>query len=160
MRLPLPLASLVAALLLPASCLLTGCGKPAQRPASVLTEPDRAFLEGYEKVRVALAGDNLSAAKRAADTLASASKPAASPGAKPSDAYVAARLVADAVTLDSARENFKILSALAIRRAGDVTGYYVMTSPIAPGGDWLQASAKVDNPYLGRATRSFGQIKK
>lgn len=142
-----------------ALAFLSGCGKPAPRPASSLTPKDREVLAAYEKIRAALASDDLLVAKRTAGKLADAVKPG-SPSDKPSVFFAPAKALADCTALDHAREAFAALSRPAIALAGNVAGFYVLTSPMAGGSDWLQTNPEVDNPYLGRALHSMGDLKK
>lgn len=139
--------------------LLSGCGKPAQRPAASLTDKDREVLAAYEKIRQSLASDNMQTATRTAGKLADAVKPG-SPTDKPSDFFAPAKTLAACTALDKARDAFRALSRPAIALAGNVAGFYVMTSPMAADSDWLQTTAEVDNPYLGQAMHSTGDLKK
>lgn len=148
----------VAPLLL-ALAFLAGCGKPAQRPASFLTPKDREVLAAYEKIRAALASDDLMTAKRTAGKLADAVKPG-SPSDKPSDFLAPAKALADCMALDQARDIFRALSRPAIALAGNVAGFYVLTSPLAAQSHWLQTTPEVDNPYFGKAMHSMGDLKK
>lgn len=142
-----------------AVAFLSGCGKPAPRPASSLTPKDREVLAAYEKIRAALATDDLLLAKRTAGKLAEALKPG-SPSDQPSAFLAPAKTLADCTALDNARDVFRTLSQPAIALAGNVAGFYVLTSPLAAGSDWLQTAPEVDNPYLGRAMHTIGDLKK
>ena len=116
---------------------------PAAPRSEGLSEADAAFLASYEKVRAALAGDNLDAAKEAAAGLEGA------------EAIAAAKKVAEA------RVAFKALSATAIAKAKGHAGYYVAHCPMVKGGgaDWLATKKVIENPYFGSAMFSCGYIK-
>ena len=100
-----------------------------------------AFLAGYEKVRAALADDNLAAATTAAQAL---------PGAE---------AVAQAKSIGAARKAFKGLSLRAVELAQGRPGWWRMHCPMYPGGaDWVQPSAEVANPYWGKSMLRCGEI--
>ncbi len=139
--------------------LMAGCGRHAQRPASALSENETKALAAYEKIRVALASDNPRNAKRAADELIAAVQSV--PASDKSAAFLEpAKGFSKATALDSARDAFRALSRVAIHIAGDVAGFYVMTSPMAADSEWLQTTPDVDNPYLGLALHTTGELKK
>ena len=143
-------------------CLLlanAGCGHAKGRPASSLSERDRATLDGYEQIRAALANDNLRTAKTAASSLAALLRPADANTPAPA-AYTPAEEVGSAIAIDRARQVFKTLSAKVIPLAQGVEGFYVMTCPLPSAGDWVQQKPEVDNPYLGKAIHTFGELKK
>lgn len=150
--------SRVVVLLLAVS-LFSGCGRPAKRPASSLTDRDRAALASYEKIRAGLAADDLRAVKRGADELVKNVTPG-SPSDQPSPFLEPAKTLAAAAAMDVSRDAFRKLSRPAIALAGDVEGFYVMTSVMTPNSDWLQTKPDVDNPYLGRAMHSIGELRK
>jgi hypothetical protein len=108
-----------------------------------LSEADAAFLASYEKIRAALAGDNLDAAKTAAADV------------KEAEEIAAATKIADA------RVAFKALSATAIAKAKGHAGFYVAHCPMVKGGgaDWLATKKEIENPYFGNAMFSCGYIK-
>jgi hypothetical protein len=135
-----------------AGCCATDAAKPvktafAEPPpaprAEGLSEADAAFLASYEKIRAALAGDNLDAAKAAATGLEGA------------EAIAAAKKIADA------RVAFKALSAKAIAKAKGHAGFYVAHCPMVKGGgaDWLATKKAIENPYFGSAMFACGYIK-
>lgn len=127
------LRRLVALVLL---CTLAVAGR-----AAPLADTDRAFLEHYEKVRAALAADDLAAARHAATAL---------PAAKP---------VADAKDLSSARKAFKKLSAQAVALARGQPGYFIAHCSMFPGGaDWVQTTEKLSNPYWGKSMPHCGEL--
>jgi hypothetical protein len=108
-----------------------------------LSEADAEFLASYEKIRSALAGDNLDAAKAAAADV------------KGAEEIASAKKIADA------RVAFKGLSATAIAKAKGHAGFFVAHCPMVKGGgaDWLATSKKIENPYFGSAMFSCGYIK-
>lgn len=111
--------------------------------AAELTKSQTNFLANYEGVRAALAADDLEAAKRSAANI--------------TKSQTAAQL-SKASSLDAARVAFKKLSTEAIQIAKGHQGYYVANCPMA-GSDWLQATTKISNPYLGREMATCGSIK-
>ncbi len=111
-------------------------------------------LASYVKVSAALADDDLAAAKAAAVAVA---KHAGMSDKK--EIAAKAEAVAKATKIDAARENFKALSAAVEPLAAGEKGYVVMHCPMA-GADWLQTSAKVQNPYFGKAMLTCGAPKK
>ncbi|MFT3828863.1 MAG: hypothetical protein QM691_04060 [Opitutaceae bacterium] len=111
--------------------------------AAPLTEADRAFLAAYEKVRAALATDDLAASRAAAEAIPEA------------------KAVADAPDLSSARKAFKQLSARAVALARDQPGYFIAHCSMFPGGaDWVQTTDAVSNPYWGKSMPRCGEIVK
>ena len=134
-----------------------GCARHATRPASVLSENDRALLDDYESIRTALAGDDLRAAKRAATAMNTLVKKAA----KPDPALVTATDdIGNAVALDRARTSFEPLSASMVKLAESVEGFYVFDTPIPAGAQWVQKTAETDNPYTGKAMHDIGTLRK
>ena len=129
-----------------------------------LTAAERVMLEQYESIRVALAQDNLAAAQSAASQLS---------GSFPGNEKIAnaSRAVANAASLEEARERFKILSNKVIPLARGNDGYFIVGCPMgtcpAPCvncqmsrfGDWVQSTATVGNPFLGAAARRCGAVK-
>ena len=110
--------------------------------AAPLDESDKTFLAHYERIRVALYGDNLAAARTAAKELPEA------------------QAIAEADSISAAREAFKALSARAIALARDRPGYFIAHCTMFPGGaDWVQTSGRIDNPYWGRSMPHCGTIE-
>jgi hypothetical protein len=110
--------------------------------ADPVSEKDKQFLARYEKVRAALAADDLSAAKAAARDLGD------------DDATLA-----KSNSLKEARAAFEKLSETAKQKAAGQSGYYVVTCPMLKK-DWVQNSEKISNPYDGKEMASCGEIKK
>ncbi|CAN5439011.1 hypothetical protein BH18VER1_BH18VER1_05140 [soil metagenome] len=110
--------------------------------ASDLSAEDKTFLDRYEKVRAALAADDLSTAKTAAGELGEQ-------GAA----------VAKSDTIKAARSEFTKLSERAIELGRGKEGYYVANCPMLKK-DWLQTSTKISNPYAGKSMLECGVIRK
>ena len=139
---------------------VSGCSRHADtRPASSLSEQDRAVLDDYEQIRAALAADNLLATHYPASDLVKKLTPTDTKALAPAALAPAAGIMA-APALDRARQIFKRLSAAVIPKASGVEGYYVMTCAMPSAGDWVQRSPNVDNPYFGKDMHDFGDLKK
>jgi len=107
-----------------------------------LSNSDKEFLTAYEKVRSALAADDLAGAKAAATELR--------------DDGIA---VAKSSSLKEARLAFEALSDKAKQLAAGQSGYYIVNCPMLKK-DWVQNSEKIGNPYYGKEMGSCGEIKK
>jgi hypothetical protein len=110
--------------------------------AAPLSDTDRQFLERYEKVRSALAADDLAAAKTAAGDVGDE-------GAE----------LSKSSSLKEARAAFEKLSDKARQRAAGQPGYYVAYCPMLKK-DWVQTTDKIANPYYGKRMLECGEIKK
>jgi hypothetical protein len=110
--------------------------------AANLSDKDKQFLAGYEKVHTALAADDLSTAKSAAKDL----------GEEGSD-------IAKAESLKDARAGFEKLSNRAKTLVAGQPGYHVFHCPMLKK-DWVQSSTAVANPYGGKEMVGCGEIKK
>ena len=110
--------------------------------AASLSETDKQFLAGYEKVRSALAADDLVNAKAAA-----------------SDLQDDGAAVAKSSSLKEARVAFEKLSDKAKTLATEQPGYYVVNCLMLKK-DWVQTSEKIGNPYYGKEMATCGEIKK
>lgn len=110
--------------------------------AAELSDSDKQFLAGYEKVRAALAADNLAEAKKAA---AETGEDGAG--------------LARTESLIMARKEFAKLSERAITMAKGQPGYYVVNCPMVKK-DWVQTSEKISNPYAGKEMLTCGVVKK
>jgi hypothetical protein len=110
--------------------------------AAPLSETDKQFLAGYEKVRSALAADDLGAAKTAAADLGDE-----------------AAELAKSSSLKDARAAFEKLSEKAKQLATGQAGYYVAHCPMLKK-DWVQTSEKIANPYGGKEMVTCGEIRK
>lgn len=107
-----------------------------------LSDTDKQFLAGYEKVRAALAADDLDKAKTAAGDLRDEGGALAKSG-----------------SLKEARVAFEKLSEKAKTLAAGQSGYYVVNCPMLKK-DWVQNSEKISNPYAGKQMLTCGEIKK
>jgi len=122
-----------------AACIALATSVSAAGP---LSDNDKQFLAGYEKVRAALAADDLSAAKVAARDLGD-------DGAA----------LAKSSSLKEARVAFERPSDKAKQLAAGQPGYYVVNCPMLKK-DWVQISETIGNPYYGKEMASCGEIKK
>ena len=126
-------------ILLVTSCVALGS---AMIQAAPLSDTDKQFLARYEKVRGALAADDLGAARTAAGDLG--------------DEGAA---LAKSSSLKDARAAFEKLSDKAKQLAAGQAGYYVVHCPML-NKDWVQTSEKIANPYYGKEMATCGEIKK
>jgi hypothetical protein len=110
--------------------------------ATALSDQDKQFLAGYDKVHQALVADDLAGAKKAARELGAAG-----------DQLSKSNSLADA------RSAFGKLSGQAEKLAAGQSGYYVMHCPMK-NADRVQTSAKVENPYGGKEMLTCGEVKK
>lgn len=110
--------------------------------AANLTDKDKQFLAGYEKVHTALVADDLSSAKSAAKDLGDEGS-----------------AVATAGSLKDARASFEKLSDRAKTLAAGESGYHVFHCPMLKK-DWVQSSTTVANPYGGKEMLGCGEIQK
>ena len=110
--------------------------------AASLSDNDKQFLAAYEKVRSALAADDLAAAKAAASDIGNDGMP-----------------LVKSTSLKEARVAFEKLSDKAKQLAAGQPGYYVANCPMLKK-DWVQTSEKIGNPYYGKEMASCGEIKK
>lgn len=109
--------------------------------ADPLSPADKEYLAGYEKVRSALAADDLAAAQTAAKSLGEEGTS-----------------VSESRSLEAARSSFAALSAKAEKLASGQPGYYVVHCPMAKK-DWVQTSETISNPYYGKEMAACGVIK-
>jgi hypothetical protein len=126
--------------MLAAAIAITAIAVSAQ--AANLSDKDKQFLTGYEKVHTALAADDLSAAKSAAKDL----------GEEGSD-------IAQAGSLKDARAGFEKLSNRAKTLVAGQSGYHVAHCPML-NKDWVQTSTTIANPYGGKEMIGCGEIQK
>jgi len=110
--------------------------------AANLSDQDKQFLAGYDKVHHALIADDLVRAKKAATELGAAGEQ-----------------LSKSNSLADARSAFGKLSGQAEKLAAGQSGYYVMHCPMK-NKDWVQTSDKVANPYGGKEMVSCGEVKK
>jgi len=110
--------------------------------AADLPPEDKQFLAGYEKVRSALATDDLNGAKQAAVELGEAGS-----------------AFAQSEKIDAARAEFSKLSERAVQLGRGQSGYYVVNCPMLRK-EWLQPSGRISNPYAGKSMPECGSIRK
>ncbi len=110
--------------------------------AADLSAGDKEFLAKYEKVRAALANDNLEDAKKAAGELGEEG---------------AALSKSDKIA--TARTEFSKLSDHAIKLASGQSGYYIVNCPMVQK-DWVQPTGAISNPYAGQSMPTCGAIRK
>ncbi len=110
--------------------------------AANISDQDKKFLAGYEKIQTALAADDLATAKTAAQDL----------GDEGSD-------LAKAGSLPDARTSFEKLSTKAKTLVAGQSGYHVVHCPMLKK-DWVQTSTTVANPYGGKDMVSCGEVQK
>jgi hypothetical protein len=110
--------------------------------AANLSDKDKQFLAGYEKVHTALAADDLGGAKAAASEL----------GDVEAD-------LAKSNSLKEARVAFEKLSTQAKQLAAGQPGYHVFHCPMLKK-DWVQTSTTTANPYGGKGMVSCGEMQK
>ena len=125
---------------LAAAIALTAMAFAAQ--AANLSDKDRQFLAGYEKVHTALAADDLPTSKSAAKDL----------GEEGND-------IAKAGSLKDARAAFEKLSSRAKTLVAGQSGYHVAHCPML-NKDWVQTSTTISNPYGGKDMVGCGEIQK
>lgn len=123
-------------------CVFAATTLAAPLHAAELSAADKQFLGTYEKLHVALAADDLAAAKSAAAELGDDGK-----------AIVAADKI------ETARAEFVELSDRAIKTARGQDGYHVAHCPMLKKS-WVQTSTEITNPYAGKAMLNCGVIKK
>lgn len=110
--------------------------------AANLSDKDKHFLAGYERIHTALAADDLSTVKAAAREL----------GSEGND-------IAKATSLKDARANFEKLSSRAKTLVAGQPDYHVFHCPML-NKDWVQTSTTTANPYGGKAMVGCGDIQK
>lgn len=126
-----------------------------QEPTTKET-PASPQLEGYPAIATALYKDDLEAAKKAAEAMATRGKDSAM--------TKHCQAIADSKTLEEARKHFKALSDLAIPIAKEQKTMHEVHCPMAfddQGASWLQPSGdEVQNPYMGARMPHCGKVVK
>lgn len=121
-----------------------------------LSPRDQVLIEKYERVRIALALDNLQAAKQAASDLAGYFK-----DQKTIAGGAEALIKAD--SLEAARYAFKVISGDVVKIARGHRDCYVMCCPSnCPRvffGEWVQTYPVIENPFMGKEMMHCGMIK-
>lgn len=134
------------------------CGAPAAKKAALNKEeakPARLMLNSYERISNALAADDLKEAKAAARTFAALCDIAGNKGCDKS-----LRNFMEAEKIEEAREEFKAISAQAVKLAANEDGFYVMTCSMAgENADWVQSTKEIRNPYRGAEMLRCGSVK-
>lgn len=110
--------------------------------AAQLTDQNKQFFAGYDKVHTALAVDDLASAKSAAKDL----------GEGGGD-------LAKAKSLSDPRAAFGKLSDKTKSMVAGQSGYYVFHCPMLKK-DWVQTSTTTANPYTGKDMAGCGEIQK
>ena len=118
---------------------LLGLTAQAHDKRAPLTDAQKSFLSQYEPVRAALAADDLATVKKAATVVEKDLAVIAKDEPKAQSAADAAKKLAGADSLKTAREAFKALSKRAVHLAGSQKGYYIANCPMVEGGegDWV-----------------------
>jgi hypothetical protein len=108
------------------------------------------LLKSYDAISMALAKDDLAAAKSAASELAEKAK-------ENDDETISKQAgeLANSASIDAAREGLKRLSDEAANLAKGSDDYHVMTCPMAKA-NWVQSGDKVMNPYMGKKMQQCG----
>ncbi|MFN2509620.1 MAG: DUF3347 domain-containing protein, partial [Chthoniobacterales bacterium] len=105
-------------------------------------------LEQYEILRSGLAADELASAKNGATNLVTAVQEEFA-GSKPM--IDAAQKLAASESLNDARAAFQVMSKELVNLVQGQPGFFVMNCPMMKDGLWVQTTAKVSNPYKGKA---------
>ncbi|MEO5721058.1 MAG: hypothetical protein ABIR71_06270 [Chthoniobacterales bacterium] len=124
-----------------AACIFTSIALAGSLHAAELSSTDQEFLGHYDKVRLALAADNLTEAKTAASELGDEGQS-----------------ITSAKDLAAARAVFGTLSERAVTLAKGQNGYYVAHCPMVKKS-WVQTSTEIKNPYYGKEMLACGVIK-
>lgn len=132
--------------------VLAALAPSALAPSALRAEPI-PVLDLYTEVSKALAADDLQATQKAADELQKAAAKV-----QPELAVLAGQ-VFGSDSLASARQAFKPLSEQAVKMAGGIEGYHIMTCPMAKA-DWVQQDRQLANPYYGASMLRCGSVKK
>lgn len=137
----------------------------AQSPAISPESVDR-LLEPYFEIQSALASDNLAAARKGAASLDAALE-AGPPPAEVTSLRAAVEKIAAAADISAARSAFQTVSQSLEALIGDVgisgqRDVFKMRCPMAfggQGGEWLQSSDKLANPYYGAMMLRCGTVE-
>jgi hypothetical protein len=143
--------------------MISGLVAWALHPKS-LTESERAALVEYEKIRLALANDDLAAASRSAGSLRT--RFSQLPISDQSSA------LQKCTSLESARQIFKEISHQAVSLVRGADGYFIGECPPGNGcpvkcspcrmdefGPWVQVSPELKNPYMGKESPRCGVLR-
>jgi len=137
--------------------LLWGAGARAGNPA--LTAPVKTVYDDYLKIQASLAKDSLSGVALHANAIAKAVQTDAK--SLPAAVATEAEALAKASDLKAARAAFKPLSDSLIQYLADhkAKGAYVQVYCPMANASWLQADKNVNNPYMGQAMATCGEIQ-
>lgn len=129
-------------------------------PAALQDQPGQATpanaareaFEQYEGVRVALAGDNLDAARPYARQLVATVEPVGG-----GDAKKHAEALAAAKTIEDARTHFGELSVILVPKfqEANIAGAHAFTCGMKQR-PWMQKGEKIENPYYGKSMLTCG----
>jgi hypothetical protein len=142
--------------------IVLGTIAQAHDPKAPLNSEQRIFLTQYELARVALAADDLRAAKAATAVVAALTViHHEASGDAPPGFVQDARKFMEATSLQQAREIFKSYSKRAVHVTEGKSGYYVVHCAVAPNDerDWVQATPTVSDPYAGLKTPMCGALR-
>lgn len=132
----------------------------ADNPA--MMEPVKSVYDNYLKIQTALTKDSLEGVPDKANAMAKAIK---GDEMKMLNTEIAtqAETLAQATDLKTARKAFKPLSDSLIKYLADHKvqsgSYNEAYCPMAEAS-WLQAGAKINNPYMGKSMPGCGEIKR
>lgn len=168
----LSISTLFAALLLASACEKkaedTGGATTETAASTSVEDAARGPLEAYEMLRAGLANDDPSKVPATATSLASgARKAAASAPEAARKQFNALAEAADALAktptedMDAVRKAFGEVSRHVVGLLADVPalrkGRHVFECPMAQDyGKWVQASEKLENPYMGKKMLGCG----
>ena len=125
----------------------------------MLTAPVKSVFDQYLKIQADLANDSLTGVAENANAISKTFQTDAK--ALPADVGTQAEALAKAKDLKTARAAFKPLSDALIKYLADnkAKDAYVQVYCPMVRASWLQADKNVNNPYMGKAMASCGEIK-
>jgi Cu(I)/Ag(I) efflux system membrane fusion protein len=125
---------------------------PVFAAAQTAAAPVVQAFDHYEGIRVVLAEDKIETVSTHAKALAPLAGQLAG-----KDARAAAERMAAAKTLDSAREQFALLSSALVPKFLDarLPGVHAFMCPMK-NASWAQRTDKLENPYYGQAMLTCG----
>jgi len=125
---------------------------PLLAPAQTAATPAAQAFDHYEAIRVMLSQDKIDTISTHANALAPLAGQLAG-----KNAQAAAERVAAAKTLDSAREQFGVLSTALVPKFLDakLPGVHAFMCPMK-NLPWAQRKLMLENPYYGKAMLTCG----
>jgi len=138
---------------------------------AVAGETFTPMFEAYHQLQTALAGDDLAAAKKATETLETATDEIAASSlqgaqktawqAQSEQLTTALDTAGSAASIEALRKAFEPISVaiIAIADVVEPAGFREFTCPMAfgnKGANWLQKSETIANPYFGSAMLRCG----